>query len=149
MKILFYKMFHIFSKEFQIDFQKKRWNYLNRKWNYFSSFQASVKKTYFTTSYPYLPRNSKLIFKTGNVLSKQEMELFLPLPGLWWKNFFYKMFLICTDKLLQLKYKPRLPLSPVSRNPCYISTKVALVLKPLFRQLPSALRVSGVTPLSL
>ena len=27
-------------------------------------------------------------------LSKQEMELSLPLPGLWWKNFFYKMFLI-------------------------------------------------------
>ena len=29
-------------------------------------------------------------------LSKQEMELFLPLPGLWSKNFFYKMFLICS-----------------------------------------------------
>ena len=27
-------------------------------------------------------------------LSKQEMELYLPLPGLWSKNFFYKMFLI-------------------------------------------------------
>ena len=28
--------------------------------------------------------------------SKQEMELFLPLPGLWSKNFFYIMFLICS-----------------------------------------------------
>ena len=28
-------MFHIFPKEFQIDFQIRRWNYLNRKWNYF------------------------------------------------------------------------------------------------------------------
>ena len=27
-------------------------------------------------------------------LFKQEMEIFLPLPGLWSKNFFYKMFLI-------------------------------------------------------
>ena len=27
-------------------------------------------------------------------LSKQEMEIFLPLPGLWSKNFFYKIFLI-------------------------------------------------------
>ena len=30
-------------------------------------------------------------------LSKQEMELFLPLPGIWSKNFFYKMFLICSE----------------------------------------------------
>ena len=27
-------------------------------------------------------------------LSRQEIDLFLPLPGLWSKNFFYKMFLI-------------------------------------------------------
>ena len=27
-------------------------------------------------------------------LIKQEMELFHPLPDLWSKNFFYKMFLI-------------------------------------------------------
>ena len=27
-------------------------------------------------------------------LSEQEMELFLPLPGLWSKNLLYKMFLI-------------------------------------------------------
>ena len=27
-------------------------------------------------------------------LSKQEMNLFLPPPGLWWKNFFNKMLLI-------------------------------------------------------
>ena len=30
-------------------------------------------------------------------LSKQEMELFYLLPGLWLKNFFYKMFLIFTE----------------------------------------------------
>ena len=29
-------------------------------------------------------------------LSKQEMELFYLLPGLWLKNFFSKMFLIFT-----------------------------------------------------
>ena len=27
-------------------------------------------------------------------LSKQEMELFIPLPGLWWNEYFYKMFLV-------------------------------------------------------
>ena len=31
--------------------------------------------------------------------SKQEMELFLPLLGLWSKNFFYKMFLIWSNGL--------------------------------------------------
>ena len=30
-------------------------------------------------------------------LSKQEMELFLPLLCLWSKNFFYKIFLICSE----------------------------------------------------
>ena len=29
-------------------------------------------------------------------LFKQDMDLFLLLPGLWSKNFFYKMFLICS-----------------------------------------------------
>ena len=31
-------------------------------------------------------------------LSKQQMELFLPLAGLISKNFFYKMFLICSKR---------------------------------------------------
>ena len=31
-------------------------------------------------------------------LSKQEIELFLLLPDLWWKNLFYKMFLIFTNE---------------------------------------------------
>ena len=30
-------------------------------------------------------------------LSKQEMELFLPLPGLWSKNFFYNILLKYTN----------------------------------------------------
>ena len=54
----FYNIISISTKEFQIDFQ-------NRKWNHFSSFQASVQKTSFTTSYSYIPRHSKLSFKTG------------------------------------------------------------------------------------
>ena len=32
-------------------------------------------------------------------LSKPEMELFLPLPALWSKNFFYKMFFIWSKEL--------------------------------------------------
>ena len=31
-------------------------------------------------------------------LSKQEMELFIPLLALWWKNFLYKMFHIFTKE---------------------------------------------------
>ena len=50
------------------------------------------------------PLIQKLIFQNiphlfqriQNWFSKQEMELFLPFPGLWSKNFFYKMSLICS-----------------------------------------------------
>ena len=65
-KNLFYKIFLNINKESKIDFQNRKWNYPNRKWNYFSHFQASDQKTTFTTSSPYLPRSSKVIFKTGN-----------------------------------------------------------------------------------
>ena len=37
-----------------------------------------------------------LILKQEMELSKQEMELFPPLAGLWSKNLFYKMFLNCS-----------------------------------------------------
>ena len=39
-------------------------------------------------------------------LSKQEMELFLPLPDLWSKNFFYKMFVICS-KGIKINFQNR------------------------------------------
>ena len=65
-KNFFYNIFSIFTKEFKIGFQNRKWNYPNRKWNYFSHFQASDEKTFFITYSPYLPRNSKWIFKTGN-----------------------------------------------------------------------------------
>ena len=55
-------------------------------------------------------------------LSKQEMELFLLLPELQSKNFFYKMFLTFTSKLyrgflytstrLQVLAKPELGTTP-------------------------------------
>ena len=46
--------------------QTRKWNYPNRIWNYFSTFQASDQKTYFTKCFSFVPRDSKLIFKTGN-----------------------------------------------------------------------------------
>ena len=67
-KNLFYIMSLIFTKEFIIDSQNRKWNYPNRKWDYFSQFWASDQKTSFTTSSPYLPTNTKLILKTGNVI---------------------------------------------------------------------------------
>ena len=47
------------SKVFKNGFQ-------NRKWNYFSHFLTSDQKTYFTICFSFVPRDSKLIFKTGN-----------------------------------------------------------------------------------
>ena len=134
-------MFLISSRGFKIDFKNRKRNYPNRKWNYFSHFQTSDKKISVTKCFSFVPRVSKLIFKTGNgifqtgngiisptsrhlikklllqnvsnlfervqnqflkqemELSKQEMKLFLPLPSLWSKNFFYKIFLICSKGL--------------------------------------------------
>ena len=85
----FYKMFQIWSKRFKINFQNGKWNHQNRKWNYFYHFQAFDQNTSFTKYFSFDPRDSKLILK-------QDMELFLPLLDLWSKNFFYKMFLICS-----------------------------------------------------
>ena len=65
-KSFFFNIFFTLSKEFKIDFQNGKRNYPNRKWNYFSHFRASDQKTSFITSSPYLSRNSKLVFKTGN-----------------------------------------------------------------------------------
>ena len=59
-------MFVICSKGFKIDFQNRKWNYPNRKWNYFSHFSASDQKTSFIKCFSFIPRSSKLIFKTGN-----------------------------------------------------------------------------------
>ena len=59
-------MFIIWSKGLKIKFKNRKWNYLNRKWNYFSPFQASDQKTSYTKCFSFVPRVSKLIFKTGN-----------------------------------------------------------------------------------
>ena len=65
-KNFIYKMFLISSKGSKIDFQNRKWNYPNRKWIYFSHFQAFDQKTSFTKCSSFIPRSSKLIFKTGN-----------------------------------------------------------------------------------
>ena len=65
-KNFFYKMFLIYTKGFEIDFQNRKQNYPNRKWNYLSHFQASNQKTSFTKCFSFIPRSLKLIFKTGN-----------------------------------------------------------------------------------
>ena len=47
-----------------------------------------------------------LFSKREMELSKQEMELFLPIPGLWSKNFFYIILFISTKKF---KPNPSIP----------------------------------------
>ena len=59
-------MFLIWSKVLKKYFQNRKWNNSNWKWNYFFNFQASDQKTSFSTSFSYVPRGSKLSFKTGN-----------------------------------------------------------------------------------
>ena len=73
-KNFFYNIFSILPKEFKNGFQ-------NRKWNYFSQFWASDQKTSFTTSFPYLPRSSKLIFKTGNEIIQTGNGIISPTSG--------------------------------------------------------------------
>ena len=82
-KNLFYKISLICSKWFKIDFQNRKWNYPNRKWNYFSHFQASDSKTSYTNVSHLIQVVQNWFSKHEMELSKQEMELFLPLSGLW------------------------------------------------------------------
>ena len=92
-------MFLICSKGFKFDFQNRKWNNPNKKWNYFFHFQASDQKTCFTKCFSFVPRDSKLFFKTGNgFIQSGNMELFLPLPGLWSKNLFYNISSILTKE---------------------------------------------------
>ena len=117
-KNFFCKLYTIITKEFKIDFQNRKWNYSNRKWNYFFHFQISDQITSFTTSFPFLPRNSKLIFKTGNGLIQTGNGIISPtsrplikkllllnvshliqgvknqiskLPSFWSKNFYFQI----------------------------------------------------------
>ena len=106
----YYIMFLNFANDFKTGFENRKLNYLNRKWNYFSYFVTSNQKHSFTKSFWLLKVNPKIVLKTVNIiiqtgnvqnwfeiqeieLSKQEMELFLLLPDLQSKNFFYKKFL--------------------------------------------------------
>ena len=52
----------------------------------------NLKKSSFTTFFHFCQG-------VQNWFSKQKMELFLPLPGLWSKNLFYTLFLICSKGL--------------------------------------------------
>ena len=97
-KILLQHLLHI-NQGFKICFQNRKWNYpnrkwkyLNRKWNYFTYFQASDKKTSFTKCFLFLPRSSKLIFKTGN-------GIISPTSWLLIKIFFYNIFSMLPKKL--------------------------------------------------
>ena len=65
-KNFFYKMFLTFTNKSKTGFENRKLNYPNRKWNYFSYFLTFDQKTSFTKYFSFVPRVSKLIFKTGN-----------------------------------------------------------------------------------
>ena len=73
-------------------------NNLNRKWNYLSHFRPSDQKLLLQDVSYFSKGVSKWFSKQEMDLFKQEMELFLPLPVLWSKNFFNKKFLISTKE---------------------------------------------------
>ena len=89
----FHKMILTFENEFKTGFENMKWNYPNRKWNYFSYFLSSNQKTSFTKCFSFLPRSSKLIFKTGNgIISPTSSPLI--------ENLFYQMSLIFTKEFI-------------------------------------------------
>ena len=92
-------MFFICSKSFKINFQRRIWNYPNRKYNYFSHFQASDQKTSFTKWFSIVPRDLKLIFKTGNGNIQTGNRIITPTSMPLIKNFFCIIFLICSKGL--------------------------------------------------
>ena len=124
-KNFFYNIFYILIKEFKIEFQNRKWNYFSyiqafSKTTSFTkcfSFKPRSSKLIFKTGngiiFPiYRPLIKKLLLqnisdlnqgfqnwfsKQKMELSKQEMDLFIPFPGLWSKNLSYKLFL--TDSL--------------------------------------------------
>ena len=87
-------MFPIYSEELKIYFQNRKWNNPNRKWNYFSNFQASDRKTSFSTSFSYDPKGSKSIFETRIGIIQTGNGFISPTSWPLIKNFFYWMFLI-------------------------------------------------------
>ena len=114
-KNIFWKNFLISTstQDFKIDFQNRKqiylnrkWNYLNRKWNYFSHFHVSDKKTSFTTFFLYLPRSSKLVFKTGNEIIQTGYGINSPTSWPLIENFFYWMFLI-SSKGFEINFRNR------------------------------------------
>jgi len=82
-------MFPIYSEELKIYFQNRKWNNPNRKWNYFSNFQASDRKTSFSTSFSNDPKGSKSIFKIGNGIIQTGNGIISPTSWPLIKNFFY------------------------------------------------------------
>ena len=58
-------LLHIYQG-IQNGFSKQKMELSTQEMELFSHFQASDEKTFFITFSPYLPRNSKWIFKTGN-----------------------------------------------------------------------------------
>ena len=63
-------------------------------------FRPLIKKLLFQHNIQWV---QNLFSKHKMELSKQEMELFLPLSGLWYKTFFYKIFFSFVPRRLNRK----------------------------------------------
>ena len=91
-KISFAKCFSFILNWFKIYFSKQKWNYPNRKRTYFSISRPLIKNL-LLQNVSHLFQGVQDWFSKQEMSSKQEMESFIPLPGFWWKKFFYKILL--------------------------------------------------------
>ena len=75
--------FQVMKRKMPLNFVKEpKFKFYNNKWNYFNYFQASDQKTSYVFFYFY--EGAQNWFSKQEIeLSKQELESFYLLPGLW------------------------------------------------------------------
>ena len=91
----FYNIISILTKEFEIYFQNRKCTG-NRIIS--PTFRPLIKKLLLHNVSHLVQGLQNWFSKQEMELSKQEMELFIPFPGLWSKIFFYQKFFIYTKE---------------------------------------------------
>ena len=95
-KNFFDNIFPIFTKEIKIDF--KTGYGIIQTGNGSPTLRSLIKKLFLRHLLHIYQGIEIVSSKQDMELSKQEIELFLPLAGLWSRNFFYKILFISTKE---------------------------------------------------
>ena len=96
LKNFLYKACIIWSKGFKLIFKTGNGNTQTGNGIISPTFRPPMKKLLLQHIFYLFQSFQNWFSKQEMELSKQEMELFPSLPDLWSKNFFYKMFFICS-----------------------------------------------------